>query len=172
MLKKIVRSGQNESVPKWRVLDIGAGNGVLSIPLIELGCEVTALEPSIEMRRLFYEKVSKKGINSFTLDERIWERVPWNEYVNYDLMIACNTIHLTQMGLSKALFKVFKMRPKNIFLLQSSTSKKFRKWVFTKVIALSFSNLLRWMTPLSIIILMRWLIIGLFLKVIHQNPKK
>ncbi|MGQ9777651.1 MAG: class I SAM-dependent methyltransferase [Thermodesulfobacteriota bacterium] len=130
MLKKIVRSGQNESIPKWRVLDIGAGNGVLSIPLLELGWEVTALEPSIEMRRLFYEEVSKKGINSFALDERKWERVPWNEYVDYDLMIACNTIHLTQMGLSKALFKVFRMRPKNFFLITEFDLREVQKMGF------------------------------------------
>ena len=32
--------------PGWKVLDIGAGNGVLSLPLSAIGCAVTAIEPS------------------------------------------------------------------------------------------------------------------------------
>ncbi|MDX9715392.1 MAG: hypothetical protein RBT37_08180 [Dissulfurispiraceae bacterium] len=36
--------------PCWKVLDIGAGSGVLSFPLCAIECEVTALEPSVGMR--------------------------------------------------------------------------------------------------------------------------
>jgi len=46
--------------PGWKVLDIGAGNGVLSLPLCAIGCEVTALEPSWGMRSLFLRRGDEK----------------------------------------------------------------------------------------------------------------
>ena len=50
--------------PGWKVLDIGAGNGVLSLPLAAIECEVTALEPSIGMRTLLYEETFRQGLKT------------------------------------------------------------------------------------------------------------
>ena len=50
--------------PGWRVLDIGAGSGVLSLPLSAMGCEVTAIEPSIQMRRLLFEEMFRRGMDA------------------------------------------------------------------------------------------------------------
>ena len=36
----------SKAEPLWTVLDIGSGNGVLSMPLCAIGCDVTQLEPS------------------------------------------------------------------------------------------------------------------------------
>ena len=37
----------------WRVLDIGAGRGILSLLLCAIGCDVTAMEPSAGWSCLF-----------------------------------------------------------------------------------------------------------------------
>jgi SAM-dependent methyltransferase len=103
--------------PGWRVLDIGAGNGILSIPLCFRGCNVTALEPSIGMRNLLYEETFKKRVEEIEVDERIWEEVPCFEYLNYDLILACNTLHLTQIGFDEAIAKGFRTRPANVFII-------------------------------------------------------
>lgn len=103
--------------PNWKVLDIGAGNGILSIPLYFRGCEVTALEPSVVMRNLFYEEVFKNRIDGLNVDERTWEKVPCDEYSDYDLIIACNTLHLTQIGFEMALAKIFRTGPRNVVLI-------------------------------------------------------
>ena len=86
--------------PGWKVLDIGAGSGVLSLPLAEMGCEVTAIEPSISMRRLLFEEMFRRGTDAIDVEERRWEDMPMAELPGYDLILACNTLHLTTMGLT------------------------------------------------------------------------
>lgn len=128
--------------PGLKVLDIGAGNGILSIPLYARGCDVTALEPSIGMRNLLYEEAFKNGIDGLTVDNRMWEEVPCYEFLDYDLILACNTLHLIQIGFEEAITKIFRTRPRNVFLTTEFSSQnigaKCQYGDYTKVFTKSF----------------------------------
>jgi SAM-dependent methyltransferase len=103
--------------PGWRVLDIGAGNGVLSLPLCAIGCEVIAIEPSHGMRRLLYDEALKRGIDWIKVEDKKWEDIEAVYFKDYDLIMACNSLHLTGIDFHKSLQKIFNSKPKNVFLV-------------------------------------------------------
>jgi ubiquinone/menaquinone biosynthesis C-methylase UbiE len=102
--------------PRWKVLDIGAGNGVLSLPLCAIGCDVTALEPSSGMRGLLERETSLRGIDRIRIDHRRWEDFSGSP-ASFDLIMACNSLHLTALGLRDSLQKIAGLRPVNIFVV-------------------------------------------------------
>lgn len=63
-----VRSGD-------RVLDVGAGPGVLAVPLARAGCRVTAVEPSRAMMSVLRANVSRFGLRGVRCLEKRWEEV-------------------------------------------------------------------------------------------------
>lgn len=132
---RIVEVLINMVEPGWRVLDIGAGIGVLTLPLCSIYCDVLALEPSINMRDFLYREAFSRGIDWINVDDRRWEDVPIFELEGFDLVIACNSLHLTSIGFKQALEKVFQTKPKNIFLVTefevSEWSFKFQKVGYT-----------------------------------------
>lgn len=115
--------------PEWKVMDIGAGNGVLSLPLCAIGYDVTVLEPSIGMRGLLYENAMNRGIDLLKVDERRWEDCPCFKFKDYDLIIACKSLHLIKMGFGKALEKIFQANPRHVYVITELDPPKIKvKW--------------------------------------------
>lgn len=93
--------------PGWKVLDIGAATGALSVPLASLGCDVTALEPSEKMRAILKDKIKSLRINNIDIRNECWEDFPLESGTHFDLIIACNSLHLTKPGMINGMIKVF-----------------------------------------------------------------
>jgi 2-polyprenyl-3-methyl-5-hydroxy-6-metoxy-1,4-benzoquinol methylase len=58
------------------VIDIGAGSGFFTMPLLEMGCRVTAIEPSVEMVNIMIRKLGSRFNSMLRIDNARWEE--WN----------------------------------------------------------------------------------------------
>ncbi len=116
--------------PGWKVLDIGAGSGVLSLPLCAIGCEVTALEPSTAMRSLLFEETFRRGIDWLKVDDRRWEDIHPSEFHGYDLALACNSLHLNEFGFDGALEKLFNTGARHILLVTERFPELRIRWSY------------------------------------------
>lgn len=103
----IIREVAGMVEPGWAVLDIGAATGVLSIPIAALGCTVEAVEPSAGMRQIFVEKINSLRIKNINICGDRWETYGLDGSQRFDLVIACNSLHLTGGGLKRGMLKVF-----------------------------------------------------------------
>jgi|WetSurMetagenome_2_1015567.scaffolds.fasta_scaffold00246_22 SAM-dependent methyltransferase len=123
---RIIHELMKRSQPHWRVLDIGAGNGVLSLPLAALGCDVTALEPSAAMRRLFFREAGLRRIGHVKVDDRAWTESSARDYGGCDLVVSCNSLHLCRGGATDAFCRIMAMQPRNIFTVTENGSDIIR----------------------------------------------
>ncbi len=103
--------------PGWRVLDIGAADGPLTLPLAEWGCRVTALEPAAPFREDLDAAVRRSGIPGLLIMGKTWEEFSDRQGESFDLVLACNSLHLAAGGFRKSLAKVFKMRPRRVLVV-------------------------------------------------------
>lgn len=117
-IKRILLNFVHEGI---KVLDIGAGDGVLSFPLVKKGCYVTALEPSFKMQEYLFERARNYEI-TINVDRRKFEDLEIFELRQYDFALACNSLHLTEDGIEASLCKLFSSKIERIFLV---TEKNF-----------------------------------------------
>jgi len=82
-----------------RVLDIGAGTGVLAVPLAAHGCDVTAIEPSPVMGEALREYQREEKCREITLIPKRWEDVTLEELgVPFDAVVASYSLMVTDIG--------------------------------------------------------------------------
>lgn len=103
-------------LPGWRVLDIGGGSGVLAIPLARFGCRVTVVEPSEVMRNYLRDETVRTGVSVSGVIARPWEDIPVEEVGGLDLVVACNSLHLTRLGTRESLGRVFNACPARVLI--------------------------------------------------------
>jgi ubiquinone/menaquinone biosynthesis C-methylase UbiE len=115
--KPLIREITGMMEAGWKVLDIGAGTGVLSIPIVSLGGTVTLLEPSKGMRNILSDKLASLHIEDIEICHETWEDFPSQRSEDINLVIACNSLHLTEGGIARGMEKAFHSMSSNVCLI-------------------------------------------------------
>jgi SAM-dependent methyltransferase len=115
--KPMIKEITNMIEPGWKVLDVGAGTGVLSLPIVSLGCTVMVLEPSEGMRDILTDKLASLQIKEIEVNNSRWEDFPSENTHDFDLIVACNSLHLTDGGIPGGMEKIFHSMSHNVCLI-------------------------------------------------------
>jgi ubiquinone/menaquinone biosynthesis C-methylase UbiE len=102
--------------PYSRILDIGAGPGIISIPLAKKVSHITAVDPSPGMISVLKEKMLEKGITNIHYLQKYWEDIQTKEDLMppYDIVIA--SLSLDMLDIRPALEKMNNVCSKAVYL--------------------------------------------------------
>lgn len=82
-----------------RILDIGGGPGTLALPLAELGCQVTVVEPAAGMITVLKENAADRGITGIHPVYKRWEEVNIQDlHSPYDAVVACYSLGMPDIA--------------------------------------------------------------------------
>jgi SAM-dependent methyltransferase len=102
--------------PGSRVLDIGAGPGVLAIPLSRRVAHLTAVDASSGMIQVLREKARERGVDNIRCVHKRWEDVVLPEDLSppYDVVLASLSLDMLDIHLS--IQKMEKASSRHVYL--------------------------------------------------------
>lgn len=116
-------------------LDVGAGCGLLAIPLTEAGKEVTALDPSHGMITILKEEINKKGLTNIHPIHAAWGEV---DLEPHDVILCANVPELLKDS-DKFIREAHKLAQKTIFLIEG-TDPNADKFYYKELYPLLFNK--------------------------------
>ncbi|NMC75869.1 MAG: class I SAM-dependent methyltransferase, partial [Candidatus Methanofastidiosa archaeon] len=99
---------------KYRVLDIGAGPGVLAIPLARYIKKVTVVEPSASMIDLLKKHMIDEGLTNIEIFKSKWEDFDKDAIEKHDVVIA--SYSLSMQNIKSCLLKMEECSIKEVIL--------------------------------------------------------
>ena len=97
------------------VLDLGCGEGSLTIPIAEMAKHVTGVDSSYKMLELLDEKVEKEGIGNIDTILKDIEEIDCEELGNYDVVIASRSLNSIE-NIEKTIETIDKIANKYVFI--------------------------------------------------------
>lgn len=104
-----------QSTERPRILDLGAGEGSTTVPLLELGAEVTAVDVSENQLRSLVARCQHFGDSLNIRCEDVGEMLRTDDR-NYDVIVACSFLHHIPDYLSLIRNAVGRLGPAGLFL--------------------------------------------------------
>jgi ubiquinone/menaquinone biosynthesis C-methylase UbiE len=106
--------------PEQTVLEIGAGNGRITIPLSKKVKHVTAVEPSKNMLAFLRENIQKENITNVSYINKPWEQVNQESVHAHDMVLA--SFSLFMFDIAKNLQKMDALAKKCVYLFLSASN--------------------------------------------------
>jgi ubiquinone/menaquinone biosynthesis C-methylase UbiE len=101
--------------PEYSVLDIGCGNGAVTIPIAENVDNVTAMDLSSEMIEFLKENARKDGLFNINCVHSSWEEVEIDDLGKFDVVIASRSLGGVP-DIKKELMKINKVSKKYVYI--------------------------------------------------------
>lgn len=117
---KLLPFVMKELEDSYSVIDIGAGTGFFSIPLVMAGHSVTAVEPSAEMINLMRKNNTPDTIASINICNLPWES--WNGDL-HDAAISVHSLY-SMRDTGKAVSMINRSAVKKILIVRDSSGMK------------------------------------------------
>lgn len=109
------------------VLDIGCGNGVITIPLAQKATEVTAMDISSKMLEILKKNAKDSGFNNINTFNRRIEDVTEEDIGKHDVVVASRSLNgVSDIG--KELEKINNIAQKSVYLtLWGADNRRFER---------------------------------------------
>ena len=109
------------------VLDIGCGNGVITIPLAQKAIKVTAMDISSKMLEILMKNAKDSGLNNINTCNRRIEDVTEEDVDKHDVVVASRSLNgVSDIG--KELEKINNIAKKSVYLtLWGADNRKFER---------------------------------------------
>lgn len=85
-----------ETKPDYKVLDIGCGEGVITVPIAKKVAEVTVIERSEKMLELLEERAEDEGVDNIKIINKDYRNIDFKELGKFDIIIASRSIQLSR----------------------------------------------------------------------------
>lgn len=109
------------------VLDIGCGNGVITIPLAQKATKVTAMDISSKMLEILKKNAKNSGLNNINTYNRRIEDVTEEDVGKHDVVVASRSLNgVSDIG--KELEKINNVAKKSVYLtLWGADNRRFER---------------------------------------------
>lgn len=116
--------------PEYTVLDMGCGNGAVTIPIAKKAKHVTALDMSDKMLSFLRKNAEKEGLSNITCIESTLQDMELEDAEEYDVVIASRSLGGVS-DIKNELKKIDSMAKKYVYLtLWGANAREFEKKVY------------------------------------------